>query len=838
MKVLDRGKFLGGKWNAALIAVVLMSALAVSLLASVQIVEAVDRVTYTYLAASPNPVGVGQEIQVNVWTQLLPPSGAGFVTIAPWHFTVTITDPNGQTQTLKLTSDPIGGQWFKYTPAVVGTYTLKAEMAQENVTIGDTTTIYLASTSNEVSLVVQEEPIAQWPSSPLPSEFWSRPIDAQNRDWYKIGGNWVGMPAINFPMWTSNYNANGKVNPYTTAPGSAHILWTYPVAFGGLVGGQYGSLGYYTGDSYELKCYPQIIMNGIFYRNLPVVNDATGNGFVAIDLYTGEELWRAAGTIGFGQLLDYESINQHGVIPYLWSEGATQMYDAWSGKALLNFADLPYAPFFVSMIQDERGNLLVYILDAVTDRLVLWNSTQAILYGAPAGGPGGFGYGDPNYWRPNYSGTYNGTAGIMWNVTIPDLGVMQSINRIDQEDGVIIARAAVGVSATNPLAYVVEAGYSMTDGHMLWNQTRTGKDALVESDAAFSTQSGGGVYVAYKQETRQWYGYDVTTGQQIWVTDPIKNNWAVYTTTIGDGPAYIAYGKLYATAYDGTLHCYDIKNGNNLWNGYVGSSGFETPYGTWPLWGSFVVADGKVYVGTGEHSPNQPIYRGETLNCFDAETGDRLWNITGWMMNPIIADGYLVAFNSYDMQNYCFGKGPSAVTVSASPKASVQGNKVVIEGMVTDKSAGVEKYAQTARFPNGVPAIADKDMTKWMQYLYMDQPLPTDAAGVEVSIDVLDSNGNYRNIGTTTSDLNGFYTFTWEPDITGDFKAVATFAGSESYYASYSETSFTVIEPQVTPAPTPTPASMTDTYVLGIGATAIIAIIAAAIVIVLMLRKR
>jgi hypothetical protein len=816
----------------SVIALLLMLSMFASTLVCLQSVNAADRITYTYIAVAPDPVGVGQDVHVQTWTQLLPPSGPGFSVVVQWDFTVTVTDPNGNIQTRELLSDPIGGAWFSYTPTMTGTYKFKSEMAEE--TYAGTT--YLGSVSSETTLEVQDDPIPGWPASPLPTEFWSRPIDAQNRDWASISGQWLGMPQIGFPEGVNYYNSNGKYNPYTTAPDSAHILWTYEVAMGGLVGGQYGSLGFYTGDSYELKCYPAIIMNGIFYRNLPEVNNRAGNGFVAIDLYTGEELWRADGNIAFGQLLDYESLNQHGVIPYLWGPNGVQMYDAWSGKELLAFTDLPYPSFFPPLIQDENGDLLVYILNAQQDTLSLYNSTHAILYGAPPGPipNAAFGSGNPDYWRPNYyTDQYNASAGIMWNVSIPDLGVSQSINRIDQQDGVILARSANSIDRI-----VVEAGYSTEDGHMLWTKTRTGDDALVESDASFSQQSGDGIYVVYKQETKQWYGYDVFTGEQLWITDPNPNDWGVYTCTIGDGPAYIAYNKVFATSYSGDLLCYDITNGALLWDGYVGSSGLETPYGSWPLWGGLAIADNKVYVSTGEHSPNQPLYRGEKIYCYDVETGENLWNLSGWMMNPIIADGKMITFNSYDMQNYCIGKGPSAVTVTAPDTAVMTGTPFVIKGTVTDMSAGTADYSQSARFPNGVPAISDDYMSPWMEYVYMDQPLPTDATGVEVWIDVIDSNGNYRNIGTTTSDLSGFFSFEWEPDIPGKYTVVATFAGSDSYYASYSETAFTAVEPVVTPAPTPTPAPMTDTYVLGIGAAAIVAIVVIGLILIMMLRKR
>ena len=57
-------------------------------------------------------------------------------------------------------------------------------------------------------------------------------------------------------------------------------------------------------------------------------------------------------------------------------------------------------------------------------------------------------------------------------------------------------------------------------------------------------------------------------------------------------------------------------------------------------------------------------------------------------------------------------------------------------------------------------------MTDWMEYLYMQQAKPTDAVGVPVVLSVVDANGNYREIGTTTTS-EGFFSFSWKPDIEG-----------------------------------------------------------------------
>ena len=204
----------------------------------------------------------------------------------------------------------------------------------------------------------------------------------------------------------------------------------------------------------------------------------------------------------------------------------------------------------------------------------------------------------------------------------------------------------------------------------------------------------------------------------------------------------------------------------------------------------------------------------------------------------VIADGYLVGPNFYDNQIYCYGKGPSSTTVSAGPKASVHGDTVVIEGTVTDVSPGAQELELAARFPNGLPAISDADQSAWMEYVYMDQGMPI-ATGVELKLETLDPNGNFYEIGNTTSDASGYFAYAFTPEVPGMYTIIATFDGSNSYYGSNAVTSLYVEEaPVATPTPPPPPPGMTDTYVLGIGAGAIIAIIAVGIVIVLMLRKR
>jgi len=204
-----------------------------------------------------------------------------------------------------------------------------------------------------------------------------------------------------------------------------------------------------------------------------------------------------------------------------------------------------------------------------------------------------------------------------------------------------------------------------------------------------------------------------------------------------------------------------------------GDSGLETPYTTWPFGSTgCVVADGKVYAPSTEHSPTL-YYRGTKLHCIDAYTGDFVWSIMGYYDVNTIAEGTLFATSSY-----AFAKGETATTVSVQNDVYAKGSSILVKGSVLDLSPAQE----------GTAAISDACMSDWMEYLHMQQPMPMDVTGVQVSLDAVDPNGNFVHIGTATSDVSGLYSLLWEPEIEGKYTIIATFEGTESYYSSYAET--------------------------------------------------
>jgi hypothetical protein len=361
-------------------------------------------------------------------------------------------------------------------------------------------------------------------------------------------------------------------------------------------------------------------------------------------------------------------------------------------------------------------------------------------------------------------------------------------------------------------------------------------------------------------ETFQWLGYSLDTGNLLWgpTTVSIPNGFQYFGSGLGIGQCAVsAYSKIYVQGYGGEIWCYDISNGNLLWqfgNGGSGNStndGINSPWGLLPTMISGI-ADGKVYVYSQQHGngAQSPYYKGEMIWVLNATTGQQIWSIPFQGPNDggpgypegSIADGEYVNQNMYDNQIYAFGQGPSATTVTAPNVAATAGTPVVIRGTVLDVSAGTKQNEQAADFPYGVPVASEASESQWMEYVYMQKPMPTNFTGVTVTVWAIDPNNNYITLGTATSDATGLYSLTWTPPtVPGNYVITATFAGSNSYWGSSAETTMVVESAHPTIAPTATTqinaATPTDLAMyLAIGVIAII--IAIAIVGALILRKR
>ena len=786
--------------------------------------------TWCYAAVTNDVIGVGQQVVLVYWVNAIPPTAQGAYGDR-WTFRAEVTKPDGSKETLgPWESDPVGGGWTTYTPDQVGTYTIVVHMDEHKVTglpdlipsvirnpasVNDT---YLASTSDPVTFIAQEDPIEGWPETPLPEEFWTRPLYSANRDWDVLAANWLAGAAQNVgPTILFNYG---------TAPESGHIMWATPMWAGGIMDARFGDIGYQTTHYEGLSFTPPIILNGKIYYN---VQSLPREGWRVLDLYSGEELWfhnttgpvtgniesgSSSGSIvgellAFGQILDFECPNQHGGFPYLWSTNhptepnTWMMFDAETGSYICNIANVS-APRGSVNVYGKDGSILYY--NIADGRLTCWNTTQAIWW-KPS-------WTSNQYWmwRPGLNVTYDGNNGFSLNVSIPN--VSGSIRAVREGEFIIGGTTGSnneqGITEGNLWALSLKPG---EEGILLWNIKFTPPSSAGGLAVTMSfVDPEDDVFIFWCPQLRQYYGYSLETGEQIWEGEP-EIAWSFYNFGVS-GTIY--QGKLLAFGdglAGGELRAYDVTTGDIVWTYEANQIGFESPYGVYPL-SITCVADGKIYLVSGEHSPSQPLWRGSYLRCVNASNGVELWKVLHWgamtSMFPgqgmvKIADGFLVGLNFYDNRIYCYGKGPSGTTVEGPVTTVSLGDSVVIRGTVTDECAGAKKLVEEGKF-GSVPAISDEDQSAWMEYLYMQQAKPKDAEGVEVVITTLDPNGNTYEVGRTTSSDRGAFGCEVELPVPGLYKIIAIFEGSESYYGSSAETYINVeaapsaaapIEPEV-----------------------------------------
>ena len=271
---------------------------------------------------------------------------------------------------------------------------------------------------------------------------------------------------------------------------------------------------------------------------------------------------------------------------------------------------------------------------------------------------------------------------------------------------------------------------------------------------------------------------------------------------------------------------------------------YESAYGNNMPLSIGAVCDGMVYTYSTEHSPTNPLWRQSYVRCLNVTDGTLIWKFEDFNMGMSLADGYLVTASQYDNMIYCLGKGPSKTTVTAPQNGILQGNSFTITGTVTDHSPSAIIYTDKNGLAMGVPVVSDNDQEAYMEYLYQDQAKPTNSTGVPVVLTAIDPNGNYINLGSTTTDSSGFYYFQVTPDMlsagSGTYQVMASFTGSKSYGSSYSESAFTINNaPTTAPTATAQPLAVTTTDLMTYMAAGVIAIIIAiAIVGILILRKR
>ena len=836
------------------------------------------------LNLTPNPVQLDTQLLINGW---LSPA----LSPARYHtdYQFIVTKPDGTATTYYEDSFRADGTaWLTIKPDQVGVWKVQFNFlgsywpagnytypeAQGGYPVSFTDSVYFKPTTKTMNFTVVNEPLPNYPDQPFPTDYWTRPVGPDQRNWWPILG-WYPADGITARPETENHwpdNTNQHAQsiygfvPFTQAPLSAHVVNYQANTIGGLMGADLEGISYPYIDrqfaEYIRPQGPNIVYNGIAYtyrpveiRNPPRDSQVTAQFpnspygtpkmiLEATDLRTGEVLYQRDDVTDAPTMVTYwEGYPEiEGAIPlysrYVWltyvGNGRLINYYPPTGTPVFNVSIAPLTtgvlythkpdpfnpgagrvPFFLSV--QNLGNSLP---EDVRYRLIEWTVV-------------GTGY--------RRSAVHNVTMRVVSNITYPwsslgqlfDFDTMRAFRNVAVASPYTTGKAPSGLEAAgSPEDNYIQAA-SLTTGKQLWNKS-TGIHHILFSGASCVADQGK---VAFRYTDGYYYGFDQATGDQVWRTEMTSDPWGAFVD-YGVG----SYGgNIIAGQADGVA-AFSWETGQLSWwfkaiQPYQTETNYEgyTPF----FGGSPLIVDGVVFYANAIHTVKQPLPRGWKLYAMNATTGEYIWSIAGTrshqqgstFIDPLtIGDGYLSFPNGADGRTYVIGKGQSKTTVSAPQSGTRVGDVITIIGTVTDLSP-----AQP-----GTPAISDQDQGRWMEYIHMNYERPNNATGVPVMIEVIDSNNNRYQIGEVTSDSSGSFGLSWQPPIPGKYQIIASFKGSNSYGSSQATTYFTAGEAiGSTPQPSQAPQSMSDMYFIPAIAGIIIAMIVGfALISLLLLRKR
>jgi len=811
--------------------------------------------TIASLSFRPNPIGVNQILLVNLWI-----NPALHASRYLSDYQITITKPDGTSQVITMDSYLADATaWFEWLVDQEGIWTFKFDFPGGYFPPGNYTTspgsyigervftfekscYYKPSSTAEQTLTVQKDPVLSWPPAELPTDYWTRPIQFHNREWWSIAGNypWHG-PASGGPNWETLWNelypntskrANDDFDfvPWVQAPNTAHIAWKRQGAISGIAGGDMGNWGVFLTSG-----NPYILYSGRAYQTVTKpFNGSPQIVWQCYDIRTGEVFWEYPITVLGYSAFSGPITTAPTVIEY--QKGIAEV--SGGGDSGWNQA--------VNLLYIGNGYLIKY--DPMSGRVV-GNYTIAPLTSSSYY-MNGYALGVQNLGGNNYrliNWTTFGTeptlaARVEGNITWPWSNLGDSI---DLEAGIAADTGQITPEAMGAYYGTYIKAASLITGQELFYTT---VDETMYSGSCTVADHGK---VAFCSMDGTFLAFDLFTGNLAWKSERMDYPWD--SGGFGAYSIQSAYGMLYRQAYSG-VYAFNWDNGKIVWK-YEAKTPyqFETPYtgrngvGVYsfdPFSNSGIIADGKYYVVTCEHSPTEPLSRGWGLCCINITTGEEIWRITGpWgctltlqdavsVLPGPVADGYLFAAGS-DGYMYVYGKGKSETTVTAPDVAVPKGTAMTIKGTVLDLSPSQP----------GTPCVSSDSMITQMEYLHMQIPiggLKGDAVitGVPVILSAIDESGNPVEIGTTTSNgYFGTFSYTWTPSEEGKYEIIATFEGDDSYGSSAASNAVTVgpapasggqIEPE------PSPVISTEVAI----AVAVVAVAAVAVVGYLVYRKR
>ena len=220
---------------------------------------------------------------------------------------------------------------------------------------------------------------------------------------------------------------------------------------------------------------------------------------------------------------------------------------------------------------------------------------------------------------------------------------------------------------------------NVADGTVVWNFTVDGNAQSTPAVSVADDRVFFGSYTSICEEGGVAYCVNMATGAEIW--NFTTDNSVCGSVTIGDGVVYLTEYNFYG---DGELYALYSENGTVKWNKTVQRTD-STP----------ALVDGRLYISGGYGGINNKFTDLLTY-CFDASTGDLIWNtsvadeIGDWKCSPAYADGMVFAGrpkpNSMDFEGTYALNASTGVVVWSYPEGGA--SPAVADGMVFTVGGG------------------------------------------------------------------------------------------------------------------------------------------------------
>ncbi|MDR2700359.1 MAG: PQQ-binding-like beta-propeller repeat protein [Nitrososphaerota archaeon] len=758
-----------------------------------------------FLSVSPDPVGVGQNLLINVWTTFAPGEGKYMD-----DFLVVITDPDGLKQEVSLISYPDDGtSWFNYMPSKVGDYQFQFFFGgayfpegyfsggawSESRTGAFANAIYNPSVyctpaeTRITTVTVQENFVIPWLLTLPDNEYWTRPVQPNMRNsWEMLGAYpWTSANIVGVTnnAWHDNY-----YGPFIPAVNTPHIVWKRTANIAGLIGGEAEKTTLTSNPG-----TPSVIYMGRAYQTrTELINGIPTSCAVCYDLRTGE-LYYARPAVNGGITpthiaYNYPSSSSGTVTVELSTISDGLLYKinpntgATTNVTLPGFSgngsaiDVLFRDGYYYSFQGIKTNTAnpapnVTVTESYEGYLIKWNSL-----------------GSTTNFTSRIASNVSVTMPLSYRTAYQTSGYGNVLGGIDYESMIRVEQHRFiygGYYGWNLVAY------NMSKGEIIWNISSSVSD-MSSAYRPTNVWIRHGLYMA-EMELGVIKAWDLYTGKEKWeVRTDYDYPWGIFW--MYDEAAY--ENLIYAVGYTG-VWAIDENTGEVAWQYVDPAPPFETPYTSNDA-SVYTVQDirvigGLLYVTNNEHTPNQPYPRGWGMICLDALTGEYQWKISGTRMQAgAAAEGYLTAASTYDGTMYVLGKGESKTSISGPQTAVSKGSSVVLTGKVLDQSP-----VSIGKTAGGIACVADESMALWMDYNYLQLPIDgiygnETIKGVQVFLTAENENGEYTYIGEAYTDSSGTFSCLWTPEKTGKYTVTATFDGSNAYGASSDTTAIGVVE--------------------------------------------